>query len=100
MLNDSHFSHILDQLKKHASNWKEIGIYLGFNPGELDEIQSRPLLLTQAPKSWLGAMLADWLQWCPGDARGSTQYATLSALKKAVDKAGFGRTALELTIHV
>ena len=98
ILNGSHLSCILDQLKSHASNWREIGIYLGFHPGELDGIQSGPLLLAQAPKSWLQAMLADWLQWCPGDARGSTQYATLSALRKAVDKAGFGRTASELRL--
>ena len=98
VLTDSHLSLILDQLKHHASYWREIGIYLGFSPGELDVIQGRPLLFTRAPKSWLEAMLVDWLQWCPGDARRSTQYATLSALKKAVDKAGFGRTASELEI--
>ena len=87
------------KLNEHASKWREIGTYLGFRPGELDVIQSKPLLLTGAPGSWLSQLLSDWFQWAPGDGRGSTAYATLSALKTAVDRAGLGRTAAELTIN-
>ena len=52
-----------------------------------------------APGSWLRELLVEWFQWAPGDGRGSTEYATLSALKTAVDRAGLGRTAAELTIN-
>lgn len=72
---------------------------MGFHPGELDVIVGRPLLFVEGSTGWLRAMLVDWLQWRPGDARGSTQYATLAALREAVDKAGFGRTASELTLN-
>ena len=41
-------------------------------------------------------MLSSWLQWAPGDARGSTDYATMEALRRAVNRAGLGVTAQEL----
>ena len=89
---------ICEQLNPHASQWQAIGQHLGFLPEELNAIQAKPLLLAGAPKSHLNDMLASWLQWAPGDARGSTSCATLSGLKSAVDKAGFGLTASLLTL--
>ena len=89
---------ICEQLNPHLSAWRAIGQHLGFKPGELDAIRANPSLLDGAPQSYLSAMLASWLQWAPGDARGSTSYATLPALKSAVDKAGFGLTASLLTL--
>ena len=79
-----------------ASSWRDIGTYLGFYPRELDNIQGRPLLLNKAPGSWMRTLLEEWLEWCPDDERGSTEYASLRALKKAVDLSGFGRTAAQL----
>ena len=97
-MEDAHIPRILSQLNEHASKWREIGTYLGFRQGELNLIESKPLLLQGAPGSWLRELLAKWVQWAPGDARGSTEYASLSALKRAVDGAGLGRTASELTL--
>ena len=65
-------------------------------PDELSVIEASPALLAGAPTSYLDTMLAEWQQWAPGDARGSTSYATLHALRSAVDKAGLGLTAQEL----
>ena len=96
--NSSHHALLLTQLKKHATDWKDIGTHLGFSQGELSNIQASPLNLNGAPKSWLSAMLAEWLEWAPGDERGSINYATLSGLKSAVKEAGLGRTAEELTL--
>ena len=43
----------------------------------MDNIQNNPMLLTQsAPKSYLREMLSLWLQWAPGDRRGSTSIPT------------------------
>ena len=72
---------------------------LGFLPTELDNIQHRPLLLSNAPTSWLSAMLSKWLQWAPGDIRGSTSFATLEGLKDALRKAGLGAAAHDLNIQ-
>ena len=96
--NSSHHVLLLTQLKEHAAQWKNIGTHLGFSQGELSNIQASPLHLTEAPVSWLRAMLAEWLEWAPGDERGSKNYATLSGLKSAVREAGLGRTAEELTL--
>ena len=69
---------------------------LGFKSGELDNIQSNPLLLSQAPTSWLSVMLSQWLQWAPGDGRGSNSFATMEGLKAALGQAGLGATAHDL----
>ena len=96
--NRLHHAALLSQLKTHAAKWRGIGTFLGFCQGELDTIASKPNIQQQAPVSWLSAMLAEWLEWAPGDERGSKNYATLSGLKSAVREAGLGRTAEELTL--
>ena len=93
-----HLSSLIDQLRVHASQWRKIGTSLEFRQEELEDIPGRPLLLTGAPISWFTTMLSEWVEWAPGDHRKSTQYATLEALKTAVDKAGFGATALRLSL--
>ena len=98
-LNERNHSALLKQLQEHSAKWVEIGSYLGFHPSELNKIQARPFLLNWAPTSWLAAMLADWLQWAPGDSRGSTSFATLEDLKAALCQAGLGATAHNLEIE-
>ena len=95
---EDHHTKLLGQLKVHAAKWREIGTWLGFKQGELDNIQSSPKLLDQAPLSYLNTMLSKWYQWAPGDDRGSKDFATLRALKTAVSKAELGKLANELTI--
>ena len=46
-----------------------------------------------SPKSWLSAMLTQWLQWAPGDGRGSTDYATKEKLHAALLKINLGQLA-------
>ena len=94
----AHHTKLLGQLKLHAAKWREIGTNLGFQQGELDIIQSKPMLLMQAPLSHLNDMLSAWFQWAPGDGRGSEDFATLGALKSAMSQTGLGRAATELTI--
>ena len=84
---------LLRQLKKHASKWREIGINLEFLPGELSNIAARPNLSEGAPVSLLGALLEEWIQWAPGDSRGSTDFATLESLKTALSDSGLGAAA-------
>ena len=97
-LSDNHHSVLLKQLTKHAAAWKEIGTYLGFTQGQLDNIQANQFLAMNSPASWLSAMLAQWLQWAPGDSRGSTSFATLENLKTALNQTGLGATAHDLGI--
>jgi hypothetical protein len=47
----------------------------------------------QAPKSFLVEMLSQWLQWAPGDGRGSAGFATRGSLRTALLKANLGQLA-------
>ena len=94
-----HHTKLISQLQIHASKWRVIGTYLGFSQEELELIQCNPMLLTNnAPLSYFNAMLSKWYQWAPGDGRGSKDYATLGALKRAISEAGMGMTASGLTV--
>ena len=95
---DKHLSGLFQQLKKHAFKWREIGMHLGFLPGELSTIEGRPSLIQGAPVSYLGALLEESIQWAPGDSRGSTSFTTLDSLKAALNEAGLGAAAHDLKI--
>ena len=92
-LSQKHQTVMFLELKMQSTKWRDIGICLGFIVSELDNIQARPLLMSGAPNSWFNEMLAEWLQWAPGDGRGSTKYATLEGLRDALDKTGLEGTA-------
>ena len=97
-LNDEDHRELFTQLGKHAAKWKEIGTHLGFLPGDMATIEASLSLTIQGPKGCLSEMLAQWLQWAPGDRRGSIDFAKLSTLKSALREAGFGRTAHDLKL--
>ena len=59
----------------------------------MDNIQSRPMLAVLAPNSWLGRMLTQWLEWAPGDRRGSVGFATRDSLRDALLKVNLGQLA-------
>jgi hypothetical protein len=99
-LTDKDLPFLLRQLKLDVDKWREIGIHLGFLTKELAGIEARPMLLHSAPLSWFVAMLEDWLQWAPGDSRGSTSFATLEDLVDALRQAGLGARACDLKLKV
>ena len=97
-LNQHNHSVLFKQLQVHSAKWREIGLHLGFLHSELDEIQARPFLMSGAPKSWLSAMLADWLQWEPEDSRGSKKFAMLEDLKATLHELELADLARDLGI--
>ena len=99
-LKKQHLILLYGQLSGHASKWRDIGIYLKFLSNELDIIEAKPSLYHEGTKGFLREMISEWLEWAPGDQRGSEQYATLEALKIAVSSAGLGTSAADLTITV
>jgi hypothetical protein len=57
-------------------------------------IQVNQMLHTQSPlMSCLGEMLSQWLQWAPGDGRGSKGYATKESLVAALSAVNLGQLA-------
>lgn len=97
-LTDIHHAHLLQQLQIHAARWKDIGTYLGYRQGELDNIQLNARLSIDPSTRCLSEVLSKWFQWAPGDARGSTNFATLESLKNALRQAGLGATAHDLKL--
>ena len=87
LLVESHLPKLLDKLNVHACRWRDIGMRLGFQSGELNNIQARPFLLNCAPESWLRAMLTEWLQRAPNDTRGSS---SIESLTHALNECGIG----------
>ena len=98
-LTEQHLPDIFSVLKKDASQWRTIGMYLGFRRGELQNIASKPYLFCGAPESYLSDMLSEWLEWAPGDSRGSTQFATLQMLESALCKSGLEVSASVLVLN-
>ena len=96
MITEDEFTRASEILGQYSHKWREVGKKLGFKAIELDNIMGRPLLLLDAPNSYLSAMLSEWQLWAPGDHRGSRTYATLHSLRTAVDRAGLATTAQEL----
>jgi hypothetical protein len=95
-LDDGDYSSIYVKLAPHAAKWRDIGKELGFKEGEMNNIQSNLVLLTQTPpKSYLREMLSQWLQWAPGDKRGSTDFATRESLRVALLRANLGQLAFD-----
>ena len=80
-----HYQKIYSLLSSFAHLWREIGLQLSFLPNELNVIQSNPVLMLQnPPASYLGRMLELWLQWAPGDGRGSKNFARFEDLQAAL----------------
>ena len=97
-LTSRHHTALFDQLENHASRWRDIGAKLGFRQGELDNIQASPVSALGAPKSYLSTLLSQWLEWAPGDGRGSEGFATLVRLKDALRQTNLGATAHDLQL--
>ena len=83
-------------LTQYAANWRVIETGLQFTQYELDNIENMPALFFTAPTSMLHKMLSNWLQWAPGDSRGSTGSATVEALIFALVNAGLAAAADDL----
>ena len=94
-LSKDDFYSIYTKLAPHANKWRDIGRELRFKQGELDNIRSNPTLMASAPNSYLEEMLTQWLQWAPGDGRGSAGFATKESLRDALLKAGLGQLAYD-----
>ena len=98
-LKSHHYGTLCEQLHPCAHKWREIASGLRFQPYEIENIQANPLKLINAPGSYLGAVIENWLNWAPADARGSKDFATLECLKQVVDKVGFPGVAAGLKLE-
>ena len=62
-LTERDIAELFELIHTYSSKWDLIGLQLKFAPSELDYIKSMPLLLTEAPASFLKELLSRWIQW-------------------------------------
>ena len=93
---NQHLEPLFEKLEEHAARWKDIGSSLGFTVGELNNIEANAVALLRGPQGYLKTLLTQWMDWFPGDRRGSTGYATLEGMKNALLRANLGAAAYEL----
>ncbi len=98
MIEDHHYSTLLEQLIPCIPGWEGIAEGLKFKAHEIAGIKANHVVMIGGPKECLREVLTVWMSWDAGDARGSKDRATLEVLKTAVSKAGFGKVANELTL--
>ena len=72
------------------SNWRDLGYQLGFTADELEKID-------QKHRKHLYYLLHGWVQWYPGDSRGSTKFPTYSGLQSALVRSGLGGAICHMT---
>ena len=94
---DKNHHSICTKLDNFASEWRDIGGALGFKERELDNIENNKSLFTKSPQSWLKRMITQWLQWAPGDGRGSTSVATKESLRAALLEINLGQLAQQFS---
>lgn len=94
-LNERDVITIIKLIHHHGDKWKFIGAELGFLPSELRQIEAAPLLMLNAPLSYLQELLSLWIEWPTED---HPHLPTLKALITALQSSlvGLGRLADEL----
>ena len=95
-----HYGTLCEQLRQCAASWKKVAEGLRFHKYEISNIAADPMKIAEgAPESYMDAVISGWLDWGPGDVRGSEDVATLEALRVAVIRAGFVKVAGTLTLN-
>ena len=56
---------LMNHLQPMASHWKAFGLQLGLLPGELDNIEATPLLMSGGPPAFLQEVLKRWMNRAP-----------------------------------
>ena len=93
-LTKSHLSWLVQELSEHSASWMQIGAGLGFTHSELSIVRNTHP--GSDPKDCLRQMLSQWLEWAPGDSRGSTMSANLERLQIVLVSVNLTETAEKL----
>lgn len=95
---EHHYGLLCEQMTPVAAVWEEIVLYLGFKDYEIANIRQSNAKYSNPPGSFMNEAISKWSNWAPGDSRGSKDYATIGALRRAVSKAGRPHDAETLTL--
>ena len=89
LLDISHLTRLYSMVKQDAANWYDTGLKLRFEAGELDAIQSMPLLIVGGVEKYQEELLKRWL-------KRTNPPAYLHNLADAIYQAGNQRLGFEL----
>jgi len=89
LLNIEDLDRLYDLVKEDSSKWYNIGLKLSFKVGELEAIQSMPVLIIQGTEGYLMELLCRWL-------KRTSPPPYLQDLAKAIHNAGNERLGTEL----
>ena len=82
-------------LINHSYKWRNIGLALGFTHPELNLIEHNPILMFNAPSSYLVALLGQFVEWPNEDHE---NYPTLKKLCEALRSSIVGLGALAIKV--
>ena len=63
LLTEQNITVLMRLMHNFSDKWRTIGMELGFTLAELNQINSKPLLLITAPTSYLTELLSQWVEW-------------------------------------
>ena len=94
-MNEKDIDQLLCLLQNYSCKWRKIGLALGFVIPELNTISNKPMLLMDAPQSFLLELLTQWVQW---PTKSHPPKPTLEALCKALKSSLVGLGSLADTV--
>ena len=93
ILAEQHLHILTEILKPAATEWKTIGLALGFLNSDLTIIEHKPLLIPKGVTGFFSEMLSQWLKWAPPDHPSPT----LENLAPTLQRSGHEDLAVRLT---
>lgn len=79
-----------------VSKWRDIGTHLGFSANEMDNIHQQN---SDNEQLCIKELLRQWLDWYPGDVRGSTSYPTYSRIQSVLVDSGLGNVVRDFAAY-
>ena len=92
MLAEEDLSILTEILRPAASQWKTVGLALGFLDHDLTIIEQKPLLIPEGPLGYFRDMVSQWLKWAPPNHSSPT----LENLAPALQRSGHENLAVKL----
>ena len=86
-MGEGDLQNLLNLLRTAVPHWRNVGVHLGFCSYELDDIERKPLLISEGYPGYFREMLCEWLKWAPLNHRPPTVLDLASALSRAGEEA-------------
>lgn len=96
-LGDQDLPLLIEVLHPFASKWRELGLALSLTPAELNCIESKPVLFSSGPVSYLREVLYKWIN---RPTASHDESATIFHLERALQNVGLGSITVKLRSEI